>query len=276
MKNAPPDRLSVLLLSDSTGETIRAAAKAAFSQFDGLDITYDVHAFIRSRAHVDALGAQVFRNASILAFTVVDPQTKDRILALAAEHGLPCVSVLDPLLDGIARVLRRPPSTRPGGQYQVDNSYLDRVAAIDYAIAHDDGMSEEYLRGADVILTGVSRTSKTPTCIYLGYQGIKAANVPLILGQPPRPELLAAMEAGVPVVGLTASPGRLIQVRQTRLRALGNPKAEQYSDRARIEEELVAARLFFERHSLPVIDVTRRSIEETAASIRQLIARPTR
>lgn len=267
----PPLGISILLISDSTGETVSAAARAALSQFRGVDPTYELYPFVRTRADLDRIAPHVVARARLLAFTVVDPDLKAAIVDMAQQADLPCVPLLDPLLDGVARVLGLAPSTRPGQQYLVDTDYLDRITAIDFAISHDDGLTEDYLLSADVVLVGVSRTSKTPTCIYLAYQGIKAANVPLIPSQDPPDELMTAIKAGVPVIGLTASSARLTQVRQTRLRALGQPTGRDYSDRERIEEEIVAARLFFERHGLPVIDVTRRSIEETAASIRQII-----
>ncbi len=164
------------------------------------------------------------------------------------------------------------PTGQPGKQYKVDKDYLERVSAIDYAISHDDGLSAEYLRQADVILVGVSRTSKTPTCIYLAYQGIRAANVPLVPDQQVPESFIEALNAGVPAIGLIASPTRLSQVRQHRLKALGNPELIAYAETKDIQNELASARLFFEKHGLPVIDVTRRSIEETAAAIRGILA----
>ncbi|MSU90675.1 pyruvate, phosphate dikinase/phosphoenolpyruvate synthase regulator [Rhodobacteraceae bacterium 2CG4] len=267
----PAERISILLVSDSTGETVSAAVRAAISQFGCVEPHLDLYPFVRSRADLDRIGPEVRARASLLAFTVVDPDLKQAVVELGQAAAIPCVPLLDPLFDGIARVLGVAPSIRPGRQYQVDTEYLDRITAIDYAISHDDGVTEDYLLSADVILVGVSRTSKTPTCIYLAYQGIKAANVPLVPAQDPPQELMTALRAGVPVVGLIASAARLAQVRQTRLRALGQPASRDYSERERIEEELVAARLFFDRYQVPVIDVTRRSIEETAASVRQMI-----
>jgi len=267
----PMERISILLMSDSTGETVTAAARAAISQFGWIDPRFELYPFVRSRKDLQRISPEVLDRVSLLAFTIVDPDLKQAALDLAREADIPSVALLDPLLDGIARMLGAAPSTRPGQQYQVNTDYLGRISAIDFAVAHDDGMTEDYLLSADVILVGVSRTSKTPTCIYLAYQGIKAANVPLIPGQDPPAELETAINAGVPVVGLIASAARLAQVRQTRLRAIGQPAARTYSEREHIEAELVAARLLFERYRLPVIDVTRRSIEETAASIRQLI-----
>ncbi|NNU79095.1 kinase/pyrophosphorylase [Halovulum dunhuangense] len=266
-----PRILRVLLLSDSTGETVGSAARAAISQFSDVEAQFTVLPFLRSVDDIEAIPHATFEATDIIVFTLVDPRVVARANHRAERFGIPVISLLDPLLSGIAGVLRQEPARLPGQQYLMNSRYLDRVAAIDFAIAHDDGLSERHLLAADVILVGVSRTSKTPTCIYLGYQGIRAANVPLVPGQAPPPGLLAAIEAGIPVIGLTASAARIGQVRESRLSALGNPGIPAYSDPSRIEDELVFARLFFDRYKLPVIDVTRRSIEETAASIRHIL-----
>jgi [pyruvate, water dikinase]-phosphate phosphotransferase / [pyruvate, water dikinase] kinase len=162
---------------------------------------------------------------------------------------------------------RWPTSERAGLQHRVSSEYFARISALDFATAHDDGALGRRLLQADVVLTGVSRTSKTPTCIYLAYRGIRAANVPLLPKSEPDPALFAAIEAGVPVIGLTASPTRLAQIRSQRLAAMGAGHAPDYADLGRIRGEVAEARLFFDRHEIPVIDVTTRSIEETAAAI---------
>ncbi|WP_112320857.1 pyruvate, water dikinase regulatory protein [Oceanibium sediminis] len=267
--------LCIVLLSDSTGETVSAAVRAAVSQFAVSDVHYRLYPFLRKPEDFGTIPASVLDKADLIAFTLVNPDLKSLIEAEATRRGIPAIPVLDPLIEGIASVIGAAPSTRPGQQYRVNRGYLDRVTAIDFAITHDDGLSEDHLMSADVILAGVSRTSKTPTCIYLGYQGIKAANVPLIPGQPTPVHLEKAIAAKVPTVGLTVSPLRLMQIRQTRLKTLGSAAIDTYTNREKIEEELVAARLFFDRHNLPVIDVTRRSIEETAAAIRHYLSNRT-
>ena len=156
-------------------------------------------------------------------------------------------------------------------QHRLNNDYFDRIAALDFAIAYDDGAIGTRLGQADVILTGVSRTSKTPTCIYLAYRGIKAANMPLVPGAEPDPAFFQAMARGVPVIGLTASPSRLSQIRGQRLEAIGSTKTAEYAELDQIRGEVADARLFFEQHGIPVIDVTRRSIEETAAEVLALL-----
>jgi len=276
MQQSKDQKLDILLISDSTGDTVTAAMKAAVSQFPRTDARYRIFPFVQRLSDIEAIDDQFFRHASMLAFTIVDPRLKQAVLDRCHEAGLPALAVIDPLVDLVGRLLDSAPTKRPGQQYRVDQGYLERVKAIDFAISHDDGRkTEDHLLASDVILIGVSRTSKTPTCIYLGYQGIKAANVPLVLGQPEPEALRTALGAGVPGVGLIASTSRLAQIRKTRLRSLGTPEDGDYTDPRHIEEELIAARLLFERYGLPIIDVTRRSIEETAAAIRHHLARET-
>ena len=156
-------------------------------------------------------------------------------------------------------------------QHRITSVYFDRIAALDFAISHDDGALGDRLMQADVILTGVSRTSKTPTCIYLAHRGVKAANVPLVPKTTPDPAFIAAIGKGVPVIGLTASPARLSQIRSQRLEAIGSVQTADYAEIDAIRAEVADARIFFDRHDIPVIDVTRRSIEETAAEILALL-----
>ncbi|MDH3665827.1 MAG: kinase/pyrophosphorylase [Paracoccaceae bacterium] len=278
------------LISDSTGETLDALARAALAPFGERDkVTIHLSVFVRSGRDLDAALAKIRNHPGPVWFTVVDPKIRARIEAACAEMELASQGVLDPLIATLARFLGQAPNHRAGMQYQMNEGYFDRIAALDYAIAHDDGAQESgdtdslarRLMGADVILTGISRTSKTPTCIYLAYRGIKAANVPLIPNQHPPDELFAAMKAGIPVIGLTASPARLTHVRSQRLETLGQaPRASEgpsgagtseYADLERIRAEVSDARLFFQRHDIPVIDVTRRSIEETAAELLALL-----
>lgn len=180
------------------------------------------------------------------------------------------MAVLDGAIETLATYLDQRPNSEAGRQHRINDTYFDRIAALDFAMANDDGATGQRLKAADVILAGVSRTSKTPTCIYLAYRGIRAANLPLVPGRALPPAFLEAMERGVPVIGLVASPARLQQVRSHRLEILGD-RALDYADPERIRSELAEARLIFERYDIPVIDVTRRSIEETAAGVLALM-----
>lgn len=277
------------LISDSTGETLHALARAALAPFARAgEVQIHLTVFVRGKRDLDEALAKVEADPGPVWFTMVDPEMSTRIETVCTHLGVGHESVLDPLVAGLAQLLGQRPSLKPGMQHRMTDGYFDRIAALDYAISHDDGaidgpaLEGSTLAGSDpdarlggrlmrahVILTGISRTSKTPTCIYLAYRGIKAANVPLIPNRAPPSELFAAMKAGVPVLGLTASPARLMQVRAQRLQSLGQaarPIAD-YADIDRIRTEVADARLFFQRHNISVIDVTRRSIEETAAEI---------
>jgi len=272
------DALHLHLISDSTGETLHALARAALAPFaEAAVVQIHLAVLIRSAADLNAALAEVEANPGQVWFTIADPALRDRITATCADLGVNCIAVLDPLIEAVARALGAPPSHRPGQQHRMTPGHFDRVAAVDYAISHDDGAFddsrlEQRLLRADVILAGISRTSKTPTCIYLAYRAVKAANVPLVPGAPPPPALLEALAVGVPVIGLTASPARLVHVRAQRLESLGQPGlgrqgTADYADLDRVRAEVADARLFFQRHRIPVIDVTVRSIEETAAEI---------
>ncbi|MBL4874029.1 MAG: kinase/pyrophosphorylase [Rhodobacteraceae bacterium] len=260
----------IVLLSDATGETVTAAADAVASQFVEMPVEITMYPFVRSAARANSL-IEGLGNVDLVIYTIVSTGITNLIEAASTKHGFKALSLLGPVMQAFEDLDGLQPTGQPGKQYKVDRDYLERVSAIDYAISHDDGLSAEYLRQADVILVGVSRTSKTPTCIYLAYQGIRAANVPLVPDQDVPESFTEALAAGVPAIGLIASPTRLSQVRQHRLKALGNPELIAYAETKDIQNELTAARLFFEKHGLPVIDVTRRSIEETAAAIRGIL-----
>ncbi|HUF86065.1 MAG TPA: pyruvate, water dikinase regulatory protein [Thermohalobaculum sp.] len=256
------------LVSDATGETLHALARAALAPFrPETEVRLHLTVFVRTARDLEVALAELRAQPGPVWYTVVDPAMRRLIDAACRELGVSHNSVLTPLIDDLARHFGRPPRHRPGLQHQMGSDYFERIAALDFAIAHDDGALAERLRRADVVLTGVSRTSKTPTCIYLAYRGVKAANVPLVPNREPPPELMAALAAGTPVIGLTASPSRLAQVRSHRLDSLGHAPGADYADLERIRREVAEARLFFQRHRIPVIDVTRRSIEETAAEI---------
>ncbi len=256
------------LISDSTGETLHALARAALAPFQGeAETTVHLSVFVRTAHDLEAALDGVRADPGLVWFTVVDPAMQAQIEDTCTALGVESTGVLDPLITTLARFIGETPNHRPGMQHRMNNDYFDRIAALDFAISHDDGELGQRLKRADVILTGISRTSKTPTCIYLAYRGVKAANVPLLPNREPPPELFEAMAAGTPVVGLTASPSRLVHVRSHRLESLGQPGVADYADLERIRAEVADARLFFQRHHIPVIDVTRRSIEESAAEI---------
>jgi regulator of PEP synthase PpsR (kinase-PPPase family) len=184
--------------------------------------------------------------------------------------GLPCQAILDGPIAMMRQYLGAPETHRPGGQHEVDQRYLQRIEALNFTIAHDDGQNLDMLEEAEVILVGASRTSKTPTCVYLAIRGVRAANVPIVprLVMPPQ---LAAVQRPL-VVGLWASPDRLVQVRRNRLTTLGEVRDTSYVDIENVRAEVTATRQLFEQRGWPAIDVSRRSVEETAAAVLNLLA----
>ena len=264
-------RHHIHLISDSTGETLHAMARAGLALFGDADAAVHITVFVRSERDLDLALEAVREQPGLVLHTVMDAEHRRRIDAVGAELGLTTLAALDGMVSVLSRFLGRPPEARAGQQHQLSDEYFRRIDALDFAIANDDGALGQRLKRADVILTGVSRTSKTPTSIYLAYRGIKAANVPLLPRRPPEPALVEAIEAGAQAVGLTASPTRLAQIRAHRLEALGEAGPAEYAAIEHIREEVADARLFFQRHGLPVIDVTRRSIEETAAEIQAIL-----
>jgi len=261
---------NIHLVSDSTGETLHALAQAGLALFSGAEVDLHMSVFVRSEQDLAEVTELIRLHPGLIFFTLIDKQHRNDLLRVASELGLVAIPVLDPLISALSSFLESTPAQRAGMQHQLNDAYFSRISALDFAIAHDDGALGERLRVADVILTGVSRTSKTPTCIYLAYRGIKAANMPLVPKQLPPKAFHEAMQAGVPAIGLTASPNRLAQIRQQRLDALGD-QSHDYADLDQIRDEVAEARLFFQRHDIPVIDVTRRSIEETAAEIQAIL-----
>lgn len=259
------------LVSDATGETINAVAKAALAQFENGEPIQHVWTMVRSRAQLNRVIAGVLEEPGLVLFTIVDHTLREALQEECRRRQIPYVSVLDPVLAALGSFLGAQSREQPGRQHVMDAEYFHRIDAMHYCMAHDDGQNAEHLSEADVILVGVSRTSKTPTCIYLANRGVKAANVPIVPGLP-LPPALEKPKADQLIVGLTASPERLVQIRRNRLLALEQTPDTDYVDMEAVKEEVAYARKLFSRRGWPVIDVTRRSIEETAAAILSLKA----
>ncbi|WP_119679799.1 pyruvate, water dikinase regulatory protein [Indioceanicola profundi] len=259
------------LVSDATGETIHSVARACVSQFDRIEPAEHFWNLVRTDRQLDLVIEGIRDNPGLVMFTLVNDKLRRRLQDTCRELSVPCIPVLDPLIAALGAYLGLESQSQPGRQHALDAEYFGRIDAMDYALNHDDGQSSWDLHEADVILVGVSRTSKTPTCIYLANRGIKAANVPYVPGVPPPAEL---DELKRPlVVGLTKDAERLIQIRRNRLRLLNQGEETSYTDPEQVRAELTEARRYYSRRGWPVIDVTRRSIEETAAEILMLLAR---
>lgn len=270
----PSSRLAtyfhVHLVSDSTGETLNAMAKAVIARFDGVIPIEHIYALVRSPKQMERVLEEVAGAPGVVLHTLVDRELREQLEEGCRRLQTPQIGALDPLVGALSGYLGTNISTRVGAQHALDHGYFNRIGALDFAIAHDDGQGTlEQLEHADVVLCGVSRTSKTPTCIYLANRGIRAANVPLVPGQEDG-ERLTKLKNPL-VVGLTVSPDRLVQIRRNRLEGLNAARASDYVDHDAVRDETVKARRAFERRGWPTIDVTRRSVEETAAAILNLL-----
>ncbi len=264
-------RFHVHLVSDSTGETVHSLARACLVQFEGIEVVEHVWSMVRTRTQIDHVVAGVAANPGVVLFTLVSEQLREPLQRGCRRLGVPAIPVLDPVIAVLASFLGRESRGLPGRQHLLDSEYFGRIDAMTFALNHDDGQALWDLNEADVCLVGVSRTSKTPTALYLANRGIKAANVPIVPGVPPPAELLAA---GRPlVVGLTNDPERLIQLRRNRLAMLREDGESDYTDLEAVRREVREARRIFVERRWPVIDVARRSIEETAAAILSLLTR---
>lgn len=269
-----PTRLAtyfhVHLVSDSTGETLNAMARAVCARFNNVLPIEHIYALVRSSRQLARAVSEIRNAPGVVLHTIVDEQLRAELEAGCQRLDMPCFGALDPLVSALSWYLGAPLSNRVGAQYSLDTDYFNRMDALSYALGHDDGQGGPDLKAADVVLVGVSRTSKTPTCIYLAHRGVRAANVPLVPSSGVPASLLELK--GVPVVGLTLSPDRLVQIRRNRLRSLNEGRESSYVDTDAVRAEIVAARRLFEREGWPVIDVTRRSVEETAAAVINILS----
>jgi [pyruvate, water dikinase]-phosphate phosphotransferase / [pyruvate, water dikinase] kinase len=260
----------VHLVSDSTGETLNAMARAVCARFTHVLPIEHIYALVRSRRQLQRALEEIANAPGVVLHTIVDGDLRHVLEVGCQTLDMPCIAALDPLVSALSRHLGAARSTRVGAQYALDTDYFNRMDALSYALGHDDGQGGPDLSRADVVLVGVSRTSKTPTCIYLAHRGVRAGNVPVVPGAPLSESLLGLK--GTPVVGLTVSPDRLVQIRRNRLRSLNKGRESTYVDTDAVRGEIVEARRLFERQGWPVIDVTRRSVEETAAAVINILS----
>jgi len=260
--------LHIHLVSDSTGETVHQVARACLAQFAAVQPIEHVWTLVRTKDHLAAVCDGLDRHPGVLLMSIINPEMRQDIEQACRDRGVPAVSVLDPVVSLFESVLGQAMVNLPGGQRRLDSAYFQRVAAVDFAVSHDDGMNMGNLKSADMLLVGVSRTSKTPTSMYLAHRGYKVANYALVPKVPFPQHYLDGLSLFV--VGLTNDPKRLSQVRRTRQAAMQDTNNALYIDIEQISDEVRNARRLFVANKWPVIDVTRRSVEETAAAIIQL------
>nr|WP_209016178.1 pyruvate, water dikinase regulatory protein [Roseibium sp. RKSG952] len=254
------------LVSDSTGETLMTVARAATAQYENIQEIEHVYPLVRSHKQLDRVVSEIEAAPGIVLYTLVDEDISQRLERICRELGVPFVNILDPVFDVFQSYLNVTQTHRVGGQHELDAEYFRRMEALNYTMMHDDGQLWDGLKAADIVLVGISRTSKTPTCIYLANRGIKAANVPLIPNIPVPHQLLELKETLI--VGLVASAERIQQIRRNRVLSLASETYnDTYVDRKEIAQEINMTRRLCAENSWPIIDVTRRSVEETAAEI---------
>jgi [pyruvate, water dikinase]-phosphate phosphotransferase / [pyruvate, water dikinase] kinase len=263
------DTFHIHLVSDATGETINSVARACLVQFENVKTREHYWSLIRSQRQLDMVLEGIRQWPGLVLYTFVDETLRRSLEEFCRTQNVTNTAVLDPVLKAMANHFGVASSHEPGKQHELDAEYFARIDAMDYALAFDDGHRSEKLADADVIILGVSRTSKTPTCVYLAGRGIKAANIPLIPGHP-LPEDIVKYDKPL-IIGLTKEADSLVEIRRNRLNLLQQNKDTNYVDPEKVRDEVRDARRFFAKIGCPVIDVTRRSIEETSAEIMMLL-----
>ncbi len=257
--------MHIHLVSDSTAGTVSAIARAVVSEFENIAAQEHIWALIRSAKQLEKLEIALQNAPGPVFFTMVDSDLSEQLERICARLDLPCINPLERASNSLAGYLQQEATPKAGSRHQMNENYFSRIEAIDYTLSHDDGKRHWELASADIVLVGPSRTSKSPTCVYLAYGGLCAANVPYVFGVDLPSELFEVKKPLI--VGLIIHPNRLIEIRRTRLQSLGHESLENYADDDKVNEEIKAARQIYRANGWPVIDVSQRSVEETAAAI---------
>ena len=264
------EKYNVYLVSDSTGETLDRIFLSLKSQFANFDYEKKEFAFIRTEQQIDKIIKECIElENSLILYTIVETKLAKYISHQSEKNNVPCFGILGNLILSFSKLLNQKAIHKPSAQHVLDDDYYKRIEAIQYTMSHDDGKKVDDLSNADVILLGVSRTSKTPTSIYLANRGYKTINIPLILDQKVPEELTSNSKACI--VGLVADPDRLADIRRNRVAIMNDHKLKDYTDLDFIKKEVNESKILFKKNNWPIIDVTRRSVEETAASILKII-----
>jgi len=264
-------KLHLHLVSDSTGETTHLMGRAALAQFKHVQTIEHVWTLVRTKEHLHAIEEAIETHGGVVLFSLADREIRALMEEICLRHDVPAVSVLDHIIHTVSKILGQPETGVIGGQHRMDRAYFDRIEALDFAIQHDDGQGLTTLGGADILLVGVSRSSKTPTSIYLANRGYKVGNYPLVPGVPMPLDIIPTDR--ILIVGLIKDARSLSQIRRNRLRSMNENEHGDYASLEKIAEEVSHARKLFSAQGWPVIDVTRRSVEETAAAVINLHSR---
>jgi regulator of PEP synthase PpsR (kinase-PPPase family) len=259
--------IPIYLISDSTGDTVHAFARAALAQFMGVRIEEHSYSLVRTERQLESILEILKKNPGPVLYTLVDKPLRRKLKQECSDLGVPCIAILAKVVEQLSDYLKIKSTPYPGKQHVLDEQYFNRVEALHYTLAHDDGQITERLETADIILVGVSRTSKTPTSVYLAYRGYRTANIPYVKDVA-LPSILDKLTRPL-IVGLTIQEERLIDIRKNRLLSLQETNSTAYVDAAAVKEEIAEAKQYFTSRRWPVIDVTRRSVEETVATILQ-------
>lgn len=250
------------LVSDSTGETVASVARAALAQFDTAQAEEHIWSLVRTKGQLEKVIASLDSHPGVVMFTLVDAEMREQLRQAAAKRGLPCIPILGHVIRELSNYLGQEATGSPGQQYELSEDYFARIDAINFALEHDDGQATWELEESDIVIVGPSRTSKSPTCVYLAYRGFKAANVPYVPNVP-LPDNLVSLKQPL-VVGLTIGSERLIEIRSSRLIAMNQDLNTDYVKEEHVREEIENSKRLFRQQGWPVIDVSRRSVEETA------------
>lgn len=262
-------KVKLHLISDSTGETLGAISRAVISQFKNVEVEEYMWSLVRTKSKMQEAIQLIKEKPGIVLYTILDQDLLDLLISECKSRKILAISALGEIIEAFSAYLGKDNIKKPGRQHILDEEYFEKIEAINFTINHDDGQKIEHLDEAEIILVGPSRTSKSPTCAYLSYRGIKAANVPFIYGIE-MPKILYELKKPL-IIGLTINPENLIQIRKNRMSMFNQNITEEnkYVSSEEVKKELLEARKLYNRENWPIIDVTRRSIEETSATIIQ-------
>ena len=264
------EKYNVYLVSDSTGETLDRIFLSLKSQFANFDYEKKEFAFVRTEQQIDKIIKECNNlENSLILYTIVETKLAKYIANQSAINDVPCFGILGNLILSFSKLLNQKAIHKPSAQHVLDDDYYKRIEAIQFTMSHDDGKKTEDLNQADIVLLGISRTSKTPTSIYLANRGYKTINIPLVPDQKLPENLISNTKACI--IGLIADPERLADIRRNRVAIMKDHKIKEYTELEYIKKEVNESKNLFKRNNWPIIDVTRRSVEETAASILKII-----
>jgi [pyruvate, water dikinase]-phosphate phosphotransferase / [pyruvate, water dikinase] kinase len=260
--------INLHLISDSTGETIGAISRAVLSQFPNIEAEEFMWSLVRTKGQIEKIAQEIKKKPGIVLYTILDKKILKNLVECCKKNDIPCIAALDEVIKSFAEQLNQKISYQTGRQHILDDEYFKKIEAINYTINHDDGQKTHELNDADIVIVGPSRTSKSPTSIYLSYRGYRTANVPFVKDIP-LPQQLFELTKPL-VIGFVISTDRLINIRKNRLTSLKQATDNIYVDQNLVSQEIQAAKKIYQQNNWPIIDISSKSVEENAASIIQM------